>query len=106
MLFRSSPSHEAAAIMTRNRHAIVKDVVKQASSAAWSGKGLPDSEEAADKALRAMVQALLSDTDAPNIEEKAIVQSMAAFLDTRMCVPRDMGAMTAATIKNLAARLR
>jgi glutathione S-transferase len=106
---QSSPHREAAAIMTRNRQDIVKDAVKQSSTAVWKNKGLPNSEEAADMALRALVKALLDqeETSADDTSmDRDAVECMATFLDHRMCVPRDMGAMAAATIKNLAVKMR
>lgn len=114
---QSSPQREAAAIMTRNRQAIVKDVVKQASTSAWRNKGLPESEEDADVALRALVKVLLlqmgdqeeellvGGVENPANKQEDAVLCMATFLDQRMCVPRDMGAMAAATIKKLAVRI-
>lgn len=106
---QSTPYQEAAAIMTRNREAIVRDIVKQSSTAAWHDSDLPTTEEDADEGLRALVQMLLKgEGDILDVDSSTFlsVQSLATFLDQRMCVPRDMGAMTAATIKNLAVRMR
>lgn len=105
---QSTPHREAAAIITRNRKAIIEDTLKQASSSAWKKASLPTSEEAIDAALHAMVSLLLDPTLIDNQLEESIetVQSLATFLDHRMCVPRDMGVMPAATIKRLAVDLR
>ena len=106
---QSSPRKEAAAIMTRNRDAIVQDIVKQSSTSAWKSTHLPDTMEDADTTLRAMIQTLWSEEEedpTPPDDSTAAVQCLATFLDHRMCVPRDMGPMAAATIKNLAVRLR
>lgn len=104
---QSTPHQEAAAIMIRNRGAIIKDTLKQASKPLWKRVRLPSSDDEVDAALRAMVQLLLdSSSNLDSIIDVATVESLANFLDDRMCVPRDMGVMAAATIKNLAVRLR
>ncbi len=105
---QSTPSKQAAAIIIRNRNAIVKDTAKQASKvAAWKREAFPSSEDEADFALRTMAQLLLDDSSRlESAIDMGSVQQLATFLDYRMCVPRDMGAMSAATIKNLAVRLR
>jgi glutathione S-transferase len=102
-----TPHREAAAIITRNRGAISQDVCKQSKMPNWKGRGLPDSPESAEAALRELVAVLIHEGP---LEELAFsaddVSSVATFLDERICVPRDMGAMSAATIKNLAVALR
>jgi glutathione S-transferase len=94
----ATPEAEAASMMTRNREAISVDILKRAGRSVW--KGLPTTESNLDKALRAMVCVLIeSDTDAESTVE---VAALAGFLDERMCVPRDMGAMSASAIKKIA----
>ena len=94
-----TPQAEAALTVTRNREAIVTDTLKRANNSPWKDKGLPTNESDLDEAMRAMVQLLVEG----NIDsENTQVGALASFLDERMCVPRDMGAMSAAAIKQLA----
>lgn len=94
----ATPEAEAASIMTRNREAISADVLKRAGGSVW--EGLPTTESNVDEALRAMVCVLIeNDTD---VKLTPHVGALAGFLDERMCVPRDMGAMSASAIKKLA----
>jgi len=94
---------DAATIMIRNRKAIVKDTTKRLGDY---------TEQDIDLSLQVLVQQLLQwhHDDEEKIlaygENKDIVANLAAFLDERMCVPRDMGAMSAATIKKLSISLR
>lgn len=92
-----SPQKEAALIMTRNRERILADALKR------GGDGLPmQSEEELDTALRELAMLLFEhkeECDNPH------VGALARFLDERMCVPRDMGAMSAAAMKHLANKL-
>lgn len=103
-----SPGAEAARIVTQNREAIVADVVKRATTdRQWMETDLPDSPMAVDETLREMVDVLLNeDGDLLTNASRRTVGSLASFLDERMCVPRDMGAMPAATIKVLAWNLQ
>jgi glutathione S-transferase len=94
----SSPHADAASIVTRNREAIIKDVLKRRGD-----KGLPSSEEEVDSSLRALACVLLDEGE--NVKAVPGLAAVAKFLDERMCVPRDMGAMSAATIKILACEL-
>jgi hypothetical protein len=95
----ATPEAEAASTMTRNREAIFGDVLKRPGGSAWKG-GLRTTESNLDEALRALVCALLvNDTDVKSTPD---VGALASFLDERMCVPRDMGAMSASAIKKLA----
>jgi glutathione S-transferase len=97
----ATPQAEAAAIITRNREAISVDVLERAGGSAL--KGLPTTESDLDVALRALVCVLLeNDEDA---KSTLGVGALATFLDERMCVPRDMGAMSASAIKKLALEL-
>jgi len=97
-----SPQGEAALVMTRNRDAISVDTLKRADSSPWKDKGLPTSESELDGAMREMVQVLIQNGDA---SVSVSVGALAGFLDERMCVPRDMGAMSASAIKQLAWKL-
>lgn len=105
----STPGAEAALIMTRNRNRILKDIQKQQQRKKIQAQALPESEEELDATLRGLVSVLLqsepSDWDTASLDNEEMVGSLAAFLDERMCVPRDMGAMSAACIKDLAWRL-
>lgn len=94
----SSPHADAASIVTRNRQAIIKDMLKRGCD-----KGIPTSEEEVDSSLRALACILLDKGE--NVKDVPGLAAIAKFLDERMCVPRDMGAMSAATIKILACEL-
>ena len=83
--------------MVQNRAAIKKDTMK--NGAKW---GLSD-EKVVNEAMRALADILINNNDASKSVEG--VGALAAFLDHRMCVPRDMGAMSAASIKQLAYEL-
>jgi hypothetical protein len=65
----------------------------------WKERGLPTSEGELEKAMMELVQSLIHDDDALLTDRAA---ALAGYLDERMCVPRDMGAMPAATMKLLA----
>lgn len=93
-----TPQKEAALVMARNRKAIAADALKRADSSPRREKGLPTSESELEEAMREMIQMLIDDDG--GVTERAA--ALAAFLDFRMCVPRDMGAMPAAAIKQLA----
>jgi glutathione S-transferase len=88
-----TPHAHAAMVVMHNKEAIVKDVMKQ-----QQGLGMRESE--LDDAMRALVLALIE--GGTSTVTSAGVGRLAAFLDQRMCVPRDMGAMPAAAIKQLA----
>ena len=98
-----SPYIDAATIMIRNHKAIVKDTTKRLGDY---------TEQEVDLSLQVLVKQLLQwhDNDDKKIlvdgKNKDIVANLAAFLDERMCVPRDMGAQSAATIKKLSIALR
>jgi glutathione S-transferase len=94
-----TPHAEAALVMTRNRKAISIDAVKRANDTMWKERGLPTSEGELEKAMMELVQSLIHDDDALLTDRAA---ALAGYLDERMCVPRDMGAMPAATMKLLA----
>ena len=107
-----TPAAEAARIITANRRAIIADIVRQDNiNTKWKKTAdLPfDDTDEMDETLREMVDCLLrndGDGDSLTNASKRTVGSLAAFLDERMCVPRDMGCMSAATIKLLAWNLQ
>ena len=103
-----TPAVEAAQIITKNREAIITDTVKRATTdRTWKETDLPDSPTEVDETLREMVEVLLNDdSDLLTNASRRTVGSLAAFLDERMCVPRDMGCPPAATIKVLAWNLQ
>lgn len=103
-----TPAAEAAQIITRNREAIIADTFKRATmDRKWKQTDLPSTPTDVDETLRELVDVLLNDDgDLLTNASRRAVGSLAAFLDERMCVPRDMGAMPAATIKVLAWNLQ
>ena len=62
-------------------------------------------EEELDDVLKLLVLCLLENGDG-RCKDDSRVRSLASFLDERMCVPRDMGRLSAGEIKCLAARYR
>eukprot|EP00980_Cylindrotheca_fusiformis_P031286 scaffold26122_cov127-Cylindrotheca_fusiformis.AAC.5 len=107
-----SPYLDAASIMTKNRKAIVKDA---SSSKGGELDGLGEAE--IDAALLGMVARLAQfDEETSNQmvlylegedpETAQHVAKLAEYLDRRMCVPRDMGAMSAAVIKTMAETMK
>jgi len=105
-----TPSAEAGRVLLSNREAIVKDTLKR--SDALEGTGIPLDERGLDKAMRALASILIYGdeedghydevgTASKEAREVEGVFAMAKFLDERMCVPRDMGAMSADAIKRL-----
>ena len=108
-----TPSAEAGKTLLNNREAIVKDTLKRAGS--LEGTGIPLDEKNLDRAMRALATILIYGAEADGkydeLEQASAdaasvdgVYELASFLDERMCVPRDMGAMSAAAIKRLAAQ--
>lgn len=105
-----TPSAEAGRVLANNRKAIVKDTLKRAG--ALKGTGIPLDEKGLDDAMRALACILiygdendghyddmkLAAKEAADVEG---VYAMAKFLDERMCVPRDMGTLSANAIKRL-----
>jgi len=100
-----TPHAEAALTIARNRSPICNDVVKRASSYKGRWPDLPETEQDVDRALRGLVSSLLG-SEAEGESEAGAIGAMASFLDHRMCVPRDMGAMPAACIKAAARKLK
>jgi glutathione S-transferase len=103
----SSPGEEAASVLIRNREMIVKDIVKRVGMKT-NKFDLPLDEKELDVTIRSLACILCGDRyDCEIIEECEIgehVKTLASFLDERMCVPRDMGALSAACFKRLAAK--
>lgn len=84
-----TPHAEAGAVIIKNRVAIMEDAKKRGA--------MPNQE--LEDALQELALTLLNgETSTTN----DAVKTLAAFLDERMCVPRDMGAMSAAAIKLIA----
>lgn len=105
-----SPAAEAAATIVRNREAIVRDAARRCNTDhTWRSK-LPPTTEATDAALRGLASSLLDERNDNNSEVAGdnnddYVGVLASFLDERMCVPRDMGALSAAAVKRCRHRL-
>lgn len=87
-----TPAEEAAARIVRNREALAKDAMAQ---------GVQQSE--VDEGLRAVAAALLEDSPP---DASSSMAAVAAYLDDRLCVPRDMGLLPAKTIRQLACGLK
>jgi glutathione S-transferase len=100
-----TPAGEAARIITANREAIVRDTAKRASE--FDSPDMPETEQDVGATLAALVQILLLDEEVEmDLDVSADqVGALAAFLDDRMCVPRDMGKQCANAIKWVAASL-
>ena len=93
----SSASAEAASILVANRKAIELDLSKNAN---LKLKNLESDK--LDETLRSLAHVLITGDDTI-IMSNEYVKELATFLDTRMCVPRDMGSLSAAAIKRLGA---
>ncbi|KAL7427621.1 hypothetical protein ACHAXH_000641 [Discostella pseudostelligera] len=106
----NTPSAEAGRVILNNREALVRDILKRAST--LDGAGIPLDEKGLDETMRALASILIYgiQTDGQYNEMEVVskeawdvngVVALAKFLDERMCVPRDMGAMSADAIKRL-----
>jgi len=94
-------SMEAAATIFKNKQAIIKDIERRMSiTPSWKSK-LPEN---IDSALRELVMVLINDDDSDDVSDG--IGALASFLDERMCVPRDMGAMSAAALKRVAMKYK
>jgi len=105
-----TPSAEAGRVLLSNRNAIITDTLKRASS--LDGSGLPLDEDGLDASMKALAILLIYGSEDDGHYDSLAVASkeavdvkgvfeLAKFLDERMCVPRDMGAMSADCIKRL-----
>jgi len=99
-----SPGKQASATVVQNYQAIIKDALR------WIGdEGYQTcSPEDLDLALRGVIWVLFWDMNYCD-EETALLQlpgvnTILAYLDHRLCIPRDMGAPAAFTIRKLAKR--
>ncbi len=113
----STASEEAASVLIRNRELIVADVLKQRGKKSGFGFDfdLPTESEVTelDEAMRSLATILCQDSDSFRYDDDIVqeckgtkyVKALASFLDHRMCVPRDMGTFSAASIKRLASSL-
>jgi glutathione S-transferase len=107
-----TPQGQAALTILCNREAIIRDTVKRAATAPWSASNLPKTEAKVEETVNCLVQVLLHQgipggdplqaVDIPGGDPLQAVGALARFLDERMCVPRDMGAMSAACLKKVA----
>ena len=108
----SSAAIEAASVMTRNRDAIIKDIEKRIGKDDQYSDLAACSEDEIDEAMRAMICLLCEDEQDFHYglvdgakDYATVVRNLAMYLDNRMCVPRDMGSHSAATIKRLIPRM-
>ncbi|KAL7540908.1 hypothetical protein ACHAXR_010466 [Thalassiosira sp. AJA248-18] len=106
----NTPSAEAGRVLLGNREAIVNDTLKR--SGTLEGAGIPLDEKGLDDAMRALACILIFGAEEDGHYEEMGVASkeavdvdgvfaLAKFLDERMCVPRDMSALSADAIKRL-----
>ena len=98
----SSPSEEAASVLIRNRESICRDVAKNCKDVSL------DDDEKLNEAMRSLSVVLCGENNFPESTIEACeevcgteLRSLAAFLDERMCVPRDMGALSATCFKRI-----
>ncbi|KAL3799765.1 hypothetical protein HJC23_010415 [Cyclotella cryptica] len=108
-----TPSAEAGSVLVKNRNAIVMDTLKQCTRSNSNSKSILTDEKQLDEAMRALSTILVYGADEDGMYDELNIASkeaynvdgvldLAAFLDERMCVPRDMGAMSADAIKRVA----
>jgi glutathione S-transferase len=103
----ASPGREAASVLIRNRDMIVKDIEKIVQTKSNKFE-LPAGKDL-DATMRSLACILCEERYDENCLEECKsdkhVQQLAAFLDFRMSVPRDMNALSAAYFKRLAVAL-
>lgn len=101
----ASPSKEAASVLIRNKDMIKVDIQKRSSSKLIQ-QNIPDEDDDLDIIMRALATVLSEDYFDQDVIDhcKRInrVYDLAAYLDQRMCVPRDMNRLSAGCIKRLA----
>lgn len=106
-----TPSAEAGSVLVKNRNLIVKDTLKRVDL--LKDMNMPLDEKGLDEAMRALAAILIygkkedgkyNELEAASDEAFNVrgVLELALFLDQRMCVPRDMGSMSADAIKRVA----
>ena len=106
-----TPSAEAGRVLMSNREGIVIDTLKRADS--LQNSGIPLDEKGLDSAMLALATILVYgskedgcynelEVAAKEARDDTGVYALAKFLDERMCVPRDMGMMSADSLKRLA----
>ena len=102
-----SPALQAAAIIVNNRQAILKDAQRRQPIYSSVPFMHGAASGAIDEALRAIVSLLVSADGAAEGRAKATahVAAVAAYLDERTCVPRDMGGPPAAELHRLRVEL-
>jgi len=101
-----SAGREAASVLIRNRDMIVKDIEKRTAMKS-NTYDLPTGKDL-DATMRSLACILCGDRyddDCLECKNDKYSQKLAAYLDERMCVPRDMNALSAAYFKRLAAAL-
>ena len=88
---------EAATVLLRNRRAIVAD----------AARSMRRGQDEVEVALRALVARLggIAEGDEAAEAPADVAAALAAHLDTRVCVPRDLGAPPAAALRALAHEL-
>lgn len=104
----STPQLQVAQIICRNRNAILQDTIKQQAKSRTDMDELPSSTEEVDETMRELVQALIDGDDGTGLTNYSCrtVGALASFLVERMCVPRDMGAIPAASLQYMAWQLQ
>ena len=98
----ATPALEASAALLRNRKALSADARRRRRlyvSVPFLGADVSDDE--IDEALRAVAWLLAEGEAAAPARTVPLVPELAAYLDERVCVPRDMGAPAAAEIRKL-----
>eukprot|EP00527_Entomoneis_sp_CCMP2396_P003325 CAMPEP_0198144192 /NCGR_PEP_ID=MMETSP1443-20131203/13990_1 /TAXON_ID=186043 /ORGANISM="Entomoneis sp., Strain CCMP2396" /LENGTH=474 /DNA_ID=CAMNT_0043807545 /DNA_START=59 /DNA_END=1483 /DNA_ORIENTATION=+ len=99
-----TPQAQAAQIICSNRQVILKDTLKRGGDTSTASS----SEEELDETMRELVEVLLGNADETSLtnDSRRAVGALVAFLNERMCVPRDMGATPAAVLEHLEWKLQ
>lgn len=110
-----TPSAEAGSVLVKNHKAIVVDTLKQCARGNSNLRStILTDEKQLDEAMRALSTILIFGAEEDGKYDELTLASkeaynvvgvleLAAFLNQRMCVPRDMGAMSADALKRVAA---